>query len=518
MSRVRYLTNGIPLRIKLVLSYLGVALGAILLLIVVVSLAVQSYFYTTEIGQLKARADYVAQGVSRYYAQFGSSWNNISGQITTNYSPDLFVLVDMQHYVRGEAHIPVGLNDFSVLPTEMQNALIQSLQGQEVEGTFQSPDQSTQGPSFDRETFSGLYVSVPVRDANGQLIGALLLEDLNHYPSGLSPSEFLPHVDQAILIAGLGIALVVVIFSLLLARGLTKPLVSLTEAAEQMKSGNYSRRVEPPGVEDEMGRLALTFNAMADKIEADLNELRKQEQMRRDLVANIAHDLVTPLTAIQGYSEAIADNVIAEPADRQETAQLIGREVQRLRRLVSEMQNMSSLDTGRIRLDVAPLDMYTLVEETLAVIRPECEQAGITLQNEIEPGAPLVLADSDRITQVLLNLLDNARRHTPEGGSIQIGAIVQKIGKTGKAEKTEETRAGYLAIWVKDTGTGISPEDLPHIFERFYRVDRSRTGSSGGSGLGLAIVRAIIEAHGGRIWAESTPGAGTCIWVILPTI
>ncbi|MGH2481805.1 MAG: sensor histidine kinase, partial [Ktedonobacteraceae bacterium] len=176
---------------------------------------------------------------------------------------------------------------------------------------------------------------------------------------------------------------------------------------------NYTRRVQQPRNLDELGRLATNFNAMADKIAADMAELREQEQMRRDLIANIAHDLVTPLTAIQGYSEAIADDVISEPGERHETAQLIGREVQRLRRLVSDMQHMSSLEAGRVPLELAPLNLYDLSVETVAVIAPECEQAGLELRNEIDPAMPTVLADSDRIAQVLLNLLDNARRHTP---------------------------------------------------------------------------------------------------------
>jgi signal transduction histidine kinase len=240
---------------------------------------------------------------------------------------------------------------------------------------------------------------------------------------------------------------------------------------------------------------------MADKIAADVNELREQEQLRRDLIANIAHDLITPLTAIQGYSEAIADDVIAAPAERHETAQLIGREVQRLRRLVGDMQNMTSLEAGRVPLDMAPLDLHDLVTETLTVIAPECEQAQITLSNTIDPATPLALADSDRVTQVLLNLLDNARRHTPSGGQIAVGA---------RAE------GAWLVVWISDTGIGIDPQDLPHIFERFYRVDRSRSAASGGSGLGLAIIKAIITAHGGTTWAQSTPGQGTAICFTLP--
>ena len=153
------------------------------------------------------------------------------------------------------------------------------------------------------------------------------------------------------MITGSVIAIIVIIFSLWLARRLTRPLTSLTFAAEQMGEGNYDQRVVIPKGKDELGRLALSFNSMAERIESDVTELHRQDQMRRDLIANIAHDLATPLTAIQGFSEALADDVITDPQARQDTAQLIGREVQRLRRLVSDMQQMTSFESGRIQLD-----------------------------------------------------------------------------------------------------------------------------------------------------------------------
>jgi signal transduction histidine kinase len=163
---------------------------------------------------------------------------------------------------------------------------------------------------------------------------------------------------------------------------------------------------------------------------------------------------------------------------------------------------MTQLEAGHAPLDLAPLDMQDLVDETLFVSQPDCEQDGINLRNEIAPGTPMVQADSDRIIQVLLNLLDNARRHTPRGGEIYVGAA---------------PKDRFLHVWVTDTGSGISREDLAHIFERFYRADRSRTGATGGgSGLGLSIVRAIVNTHGGSIWAESTLGQGTRITFTLP--
>src|SRR6266704_952948 len=550
------------LRAKLVLSYLGVALGAMLLLIIVVTLVVQNYFYTAQLDQFRANAEYTAQQIGQRYQLAGGDWELI-GPIDLGV-PELYIVVDANDQLLAMSHPRFDMSAF-------QQSLQQALQGQEVQGNLQVSSDTN-------NSLAGLYISVPIRyggQPTGAIIGALVLAEPLQYPAGFSPYEFLAKVDRAILISGSVIAIIVISFSLWLARRLTKPLTSLTLAAEQMGAGNYTQRVVIPKSRDELGRLASSFNSMAGRIESDVTELHRQDQMRRELIANIAHDLATPLTAIQGFSEALADDVITDPQARQDTAQLIGREVQRLRRLVSDMQQITSLESGRIQLDQEPLDLHTLVDEVLEVILPECEQVGISVRNEIDPTTPAVLADSDRMTQVLLNLLDNARRYTPAGGSITIGAnindselqdwqrqvevaharhaqagqqqdenaqarhtqaptrIAHNVGTLsttrsgkligdgtpshfGNMETPKDSKTKWLTVWVRDTGTGIDPIDLPYIFDRFFRSDRARSGASGGSGLGLAIIKAIIMAHGGTICAESTPGKGTCITFTLP--
>ncbi len=498
---MRWPAMRLSLRVKLVLSYLGVALGAILLLVVVISIAVQSYFYTVQIGQLRSEAENSAQQIGQAYQSTPESWAFVAQARIEYFNPELVLVVDKNRQPQ-ITHMPPFTNLSNTDLQTMNQSLAQTLQGQEVSG-------SLQGSSTDSTYFSGFYISVPVYDGGvpgGKIIGALLLAQPYKYPQGFAPADVLATLDKVILITGTIIGIVVIAFSVFLTRRLTRPLILLTAAAEQMKGGDYSQRVETPQSKDEIGTLAQTFNDMAGKIETDVTELRHQDQLRRDMIANIAHDLVTPLTAIQGFSEAIADEVISDPEARYETAQLIGREVQRLRRLVSDMQNMTALETGRMQLDTAPLNMRTLVDEVLEVIGPECEQAGITLRNEIAPTMPLALADSDRITQVLLNLLDNARRYTPAGGSISVGARLVADAKGAK----------WLEISVQDTGSGIAAADLPFIFDRFFRIDRSRSGSHGGNGLGLSIVKAIITGHGGTVRAESTPGEGTRISFTLP--
>ena len=487
----------VGLRLKLVLSYLMVALGAILILAIAVSLAIQNYFAGAQKDQLHAQVEYLAAQIGHLYRADGEDWNGIPLQYIQTSDPTLLIITDQNEeplLQRGPASLTISADDQSTLT----QALRLALQGRETEGHLQG--------SNDSNSFTGYYVAETLHyngQEDGQIIGAIVAAVPERYIQGSPPLQFLANVNQAILVTSGVVALVVILFSLFLARRLTRPLESLTIAADQMRRGDYATRTNPPKSGDELERLTVTFNAMADTIESDVNELRRQEQLRRDLLANIAHDLATPLTAIQGFSEALADGVIADEEARQETAQLIGREVQRLRRLVSDVQEMSSLESGRARLELAPLDMQALVDETLAVIRPECEQGGITLRNEIDPQTAPVLADSDRITQVLLNLLDNARRHTPAGGTIAVSA---------------RATGSMLNVCVSDSGTGIDAADLPYIFERFYRVDRARTASEGGSGLGLSIVKAIITAHGGNISAESSPEQGTRIYFSLPLV
>lgn len=500
MRSLRLRLSRMSLQTKLIASYLGVALGAILL-VVIITLAVQNYFYSVQRDQLRSEAEYLAEQIGIRYHRLGDSWTNLYP--LTYYGPELFVVINAnQQSESTQPQISTQFSDSQI--NTLNSALTMSLQGHETSGSLQDSTTPVRTGEHDLPLFSGIYISVPIYNnaqATSAPIGALLMAQPDKYPTGFSPKDVLGTVTNVLLIAGVIITGIVILFSIFMARRLTRPLVSLTHAAEQMKAGNYDQRVLTPESQDEIGKLSQTFNAMAEKIENDVNELRLQEQLRRDMIANIAHDLVTPLTAVQGYSEALADEVISEPQERQETAQLIGREVQRLRRLVSDMQNMTALESGQMHMELAPLDMRALVDEVLSVIGPECEQAGITLRNEIAKGNPTVLADSDRVTQVLLNLLDNARKHTPREGEISVGA---SIVVDARAQK-------WLEVAVRDTGSGIDPADLPFVFDRFFRTDRARTGANRGSGLGLSIVKAIIMAHGGIIRAESTPGEGTKI-------
>jgi signal transduction histidine kinase len=246
-------------------------------------------------------------------------------------------------------------------------------------------------------------------------------------------------------------------------------------------SGHYTERVRA-GADDELGALAMQFNTMAAELEA-------AERRRVALIGDVAHELRTPLATIEGYTEGLLDGVVA-PGDA--TWALLHDEVGRLRRLVQELQELSRAEARQLPLHQHPCDPGELVGQALARLRSQFAEKDIKLNNAVPSGLPVVQVDRDRIIQVLINLLGNALRYTPPSGSVRVSA---------------ERQDGAVAFHVADTGIGIAPEHLPHLFERFYRVDKARSRALGGSGIGLTIAKALVEAHGGQIRATS-PGLG----------
>jgi len=252
---------------------------------------------------------------------------------------------------------------------------------------------------------------------------------------------------------------------------------------------------------EEISRLAVSFNEMAAALQCDVAKLREQEHLRRELVANISHELATPLTAIQGFTEALIDGVVPDAEARLDTTQLIAREAARLRRLVDQLREVTTYEAGARSLHLAEVALPSLIDETLSVLGPERERKRITLATDVSAELAPVAADADRLTEVLLNLLDNALRFTPEGGHIEV---------------TAREQVGRVAVTIADSGPGIPEADRQRIFERFYRADSSRSSATGGTGLGLAIVRELVEAHGGTIEADERPGGGARFTFTLP--
>ncbi len=309
--------------------------------------------------------------------------------------------------------------------------------------------------------------------------------------------NFRAAVNEALVVAGVAALLAAIVVSLVIARRVVAPVESITHASQRIADGHYDHRVAAPQADpqaaDEIGQLARAFNKMAERLE-------HTEQMRRDLLGDVSHELRTPLTAIKGSMEALEDGVLAaEPA----TFQRIQAEADRLQRLVDDLQELSRMEAGAYVLDRQPLAVDTLVQMARERVAPVYQQKRITLTAEVAPRLPPVFGDPDRLLQVLLNLLNNAAQYTPAGGAVCVEAKL--VGHE-------------VLMLVADNGVGISAEHIPHLFTRFYRVDKSRSRQAGGgSGIGLAIARHLVEAHGGRIWAESEgEGKGSTFTVALP--
>jgi signal transduction histidine kinase len=311
----------------------------------------------------------------------------------------------------------------------------------------------------------------------------------------LGPAEraYLAAVRKSVwLTAGL-VALAAVGLSLLLARQIAKPVRALTAAARRMGSGDFDQRV-PVRTRDELGELAEAFNSMAEAV-------GRQEMLRRQLAADIAHELRTPLSVIQADLEAMLDGI--RPLRTKEIAD-VHQETRLLIRLVADLQDLSLAEAGQLPLKKEPTDLGVLARASVARFSSRAEEKEIRLTVDTPDNLPPVEADQDRISQVLGNLLDNALRHAPPRGEVTV-----------KLESDAEQ--GRVQLTVHDTGPGIPTEHLPNVFERFYRADRARSRVAGGSGIGLAVVKQLVKAHGGQIWAESPTGGGTSFALMLPT-
>jgi signal transduction histidine kinase len=299
------------------------------------------------------------------------------------------------------------------------------------------------------------------------------------------------------LLGGCGLALAFPLLAGLLAKrvfqDIATPLADVMTAADAVAEGDLSVRVEVPRHSSgEFERLAKSFNRMVE-------ELERSDQQRRNLTADVAHELRTPLQIIQGNLEGVLDDVY-EPTDEHIQATL--EETRQLSRLVEDLRTLSLAEAGQLPLVREPVDVTELLADACTSFSGQAEAAGIDLRVEIGGNLPTLIGDVGRLDQVLGNLVANAVRHTPSGGQITLGAEPIKSG---------------VRIRVRDTGEGIPAADLPHIFDRFWKGDRSRTRSGGaGSGLGLAIARQLVNAHGGTICGESEPGKGTTFIIELP--
>ena len=310
-------------------------------------------------------------------------------------------------------------------------------------------------------------------------------------------SNFRVAVTESLRLATIAAFIAAVSVSVYVSRRIVAPIQRMMRASQRIAEGHYDERVDFPGgnigeATDELGQLALSFNQMADK-------LQRTEDMRRQLIGDVAHELRTPLTTIQGSMEGLLDGVLPK---EEATYQQVLRETTRLQKLVRDLQELSRVEADTFTLEPKPLNVIHLVQIACLRLVQQFQEKKVEMIAEIGEDLPRVLADEDRIGQVLLNLLGNGLQYTPTGGWVRVSA----------------TPAGeYVSIVIEDSGIGLAPEHLLHVFTRFYRVDKSRSRVGGGSGVGLTIAKHIVEASGGSIHAQSSgEGKGSTFSFTLP--
>ncbi|HWD07758.1 MAG TPA: ATP-binding protein [Actinomycetota bacterium] len=373
-------------------------------------------------------------------------------------------------------------------------ALVVDAQGHVLQESMPTPKsiyKSLDG-SVDTGVVDGVsYVGVPVV-RGGEVAGAVYIgTPVGSGTSAVSTTaELLRGFWWQLLAAGAIAAAIGLLSARFLARGLTTPLRDMAQAARRMAQGDYRDRVTAKS-RDEVGQLADAFNRMAAQLEG-------VEQSRRELVGNVSHELKTPISALQAHLENLLDGV-EEP--NMETLALMLGQCERLARLVEQLLDLSRLESGDVPLELEPVGLSALVDQVIAEVGVARADRAVAARNVVAGDLPALKADRERLHQVLFNLLDNAFRFTPAGGTVTVSAAVER---------------GLCAVSVADTGAGIPAEHRPRVFERFYRVDSSRARSDGGTGIGLAIARSVVEGHGGRIWAEQGEAGGAVFRFVIP--
>ncbi len=483
------------LSVKLIGAFALVIVVGTAITYLVAERAVTSQFrlYVSRRGQL--RAEYWAPFFADYYAQTGG-WDGVEALLT-----DLSSAATPPGMMGGRGRgtgaghggpggqgmgmMELGLEDHLLL-ADADGRVVLDSESQLVGQTLPS-DELAQG--------------VPVT-VEGERVGTLLVVAPETGASAALALDFLVALNRGVLLAAGVAGLVAILLGAVLVRQIIAPLRNLQSAAGAIAHGDLSQRVAITS-RDEVGDVGRAFNQMAEALERD-------ERLRRQMMADIAHELRTPLTVIQGQVEALLDGVF--PLTPEQLAP-VHDETILLSRLVTDLRELALAEAGQLTIERRTVDLGDLIRRAVAAVEPVAAEKDITLSLDVPPTLPPISADADRLRQVLHNLLSNALRHTPAGGRVTISA---ELAPGEEAREQGSTGTPLLLVSVADTGPGIPAEDLPHVFDRFYRADKSRSRAGGGSGLGLTIARYIVEAHGGRIWAQSQVGEGTRITFTLP--
>jgi signal transduction histidine kinase len=458
--------------IKLALAFMLVALITSGLIAVFIRITSADRLFKLVVDQ---QSDTMKQSAANYYSAGGSwdgvgeVWNQIQpqgGAMIVNFNGDLPPGAPREVFEHRSLFGLADANGNVIVPVGPYNQIGMQLSNRQLK--------------------SGTPVIV-----NEIQVGTILTADRL---SGYNPAEtlFLQRTNQGLLYAMLGALGVALLLGLLFARSFARPLQELTSAARAMAHGELEQEVKVTS-SDEIGQLAQAFNHMSQ-------EVASANQQRRQMTADIAHDLRTPLTVIAGYVESMRDGILKPTPER---LTVIYTEIERLQQMVTDLRMLSQADAGELHLNPQPVVPRQLVERAAELFQHHAERQNVQLALKIEENLPEIEVDESRLMQVMDNLISNALHYTPESGRITLGA-----------KKKEDT----VELTIQDTGSGIPAEEIPLIFNRFHRVEKSRHAESGESGLGLAIVKALVEANGGQIWAESEEGKGTTMHVAFPAI
>jgi signal transduction histidine kinase len=441
---------------KLILAFLFVSLISIGVIVILTRFSANREFSKFVSNQYEAE---LAEELEGYYSS-NSSWAGVD-----------------------EAYIGRTANQFGPEGGHPSNYCVTDLNGLVVRESFSHKLGDIVGADV-------LEKSIPIT-VEEKTVGYLLIEQP---PNKRDPmeTEFIRRLDYSLILTGVGTSILAFIFGAAISRTITKPIRELTSATHAMASGKLGQQVTVRS-KDEIGELAQSFNKMNDDLARSFN-------LRKQMTADIAHELRTPLSLIIGHAEAVNDGVLPPT---HENFEIIREEAERLEKLVNDLRTLSLADAGELSLDFQPVDINKLLADIKTHYMVQFNQKRISL--DLEPASDILKVNLDpvRFSQVLMNILDNALRYTPDGGRVTVSTKQMKQN---------------VEIAIQDSGEGVTPEEASHLFDRFYRADESRTREDGGSGLGLAIAKSIVEMHKGKIWAESEKGKGLRTIIQLPAL
>ncbi|MBM7865298.1 HAMP domain-containing protein [Heliobacterium gestii] len=468
------------LQTKLGLAFAAVATGAIFAAVLLANLSVQQNF-----------EQYVHQ---RHYAYYEQIANNL-----------------IRDYERTKAFSPASLDFFG--RQALQEGYRLRLESETGSVIWESPSPATHGLAADENQWA--FHRTELYTGN-RFLGALyLLYPKTELTFAAAERAFLGQLYRGFGLAALTAGLLALLVSMFVGRYLLIPITLMRDAAVRLRSGDLTPTI-PVNRRDEIGDLALAMNHLAES-------LRQQEELRKSLTADVAHELRTPLSTLQGYLEAFRDGVWSPTPERLDACH---QQTLRLKNLVSDLESLASAEAG-VAYNLAPLDFSELASDVCESMRPRLEAKGLSLDLSIREGLT-VHGDARRLTQLIVNLVENAIKFNRPGGTVTVSVHSEgptragcpaDEGSPGKAPENLPPPVDAMAVLhVSDTGTGIAPADAPYVFERFFRGDKSRTRLTGGSGIGLAIVKAVAVAHGGSASIATTSEQGTTVEVMLPMV